>query len=259
MCIINFHIQDHPIYKFILAANRDEFFKRPTQAASFWQDEPDLLAGRDLEAMGTWLGVTKTGKFAALTNYRDIQNEQAEKVSRGKLVTDFLTSSQDTKPFLEALHKNNEAYNGFNLLAGTIDELSHYSNYEGIGRKLPAGTHAVSNHLLNTPWPKVIKAKDALRNVVKQHTEINPDDLFDLLHDKTLADDAALPDTGVAYELEKQLSSVFIEMPDYGTRSSTVILVTHDNDLTFIERTFSNGNFTSEQNYTFKIKNPSHA
>lgn len=250
-------MQDHSTYKLIIAANRDEFLERPTKVAGFWEDQPDLLAGRDLRAMGTWMGITKCGLFAALTNFRNPKLEMADKLSRGEIITDFLTNGDSADDFLDKLQLKRDQYNGFNLVAGTVDQLYYYSNQQNEIIPIQAGTYSVSNHLLNTAWPKVTLAKKLLNDYMKGNEHINPDDLFTILHNQDIASDENLPKTGVSLELERQLSSVFIDIPDYGTRSSTVILVSHRNEVTFIERTFYQGIETEEHTYNFTIAKPS--
>lgn len=258
ICIVNFHLQEHPKYKLIIAANRDEFLDRPTAPAYFWEDQADILAGRDLRAMGTWMGITRTGRFATLTNHRNPQLERPDKLSRGEIVTDFLTNEQATDEFLRELHEKNTQYNGFNLVVGTVDQLHYYSNQQHEIVPIVSGTHSISNHLLNTAWPKVTKAKLLLNEYVHNNEQINPDELFAILNNRDIVSDENLPKTGIPLDLERQLSSIFIEMPDYGTRSSTVILVSHQNEVTFIERTYRQGSEMLERKYNFKIKKPLH-
>lgn len=247
-------MQDHPTYKLIIAANRDEFLNRPTASASFWNDHPELLAGRDLRAMGTWMGITRTGRFATLTNYRNPVLEIPDKISRGEIITDFLTNEASTETFLNDLQLKSAQYNGFNLLAGTVDDLYYYSNQLNEITPILSGTHSVSNHLLNTAWPKVTKAKTLLNEYVQTNEQINLDKLFDILNNRDVASDENLPKTGVSIELERQLSSIFINIPDYGTRSSTIILVTHNNEVVFTERTYSSDIESSDKTFTFKIE-----
>lgn len=253
MCIITFHYQQHPRYKLIVAANRDEFYQRPTEAVHYWQDHPEVLAGRDLQAMGTWLGITKQGRFAALTNYRDPAEFHSQKRSRGAIVHNFLTGTMNAVDYLQVLEQEKDLYNGFNVVLGTVDELYYYSNKENIIRKIPPGTHSISNHLLNTPWPKVKRAKAMLANYVLQNEELEIANIFAQLEDRTLADDHELPDTGVGLALERQLSPIFIRTADYGTRSATVILVTHDNEVIFSERTYNAEKFKYARNYVLQI------
>src|SRR5690625_2784716 len=253
MCIISFHFQEHPYYKLIVAANRDEFYDRPTEEAHFWEDEPNILAGRDLKEMGTWLGMTKEGRFAALTNFRDSTSEKKNKVSRGEIVSSFLTSDQIAPDFLYELQTKKENYNGFNVLVGTADELYYYGNRQKDISKINPGTHSISNHLINSPWPKVNKARTMLREYVKSTERIDIEELFSQLNNQEIANDDLLPETGVSLTLERQLSPVFIQTDNYGTRSSTVILVTHDDEVTFIERTYNSGAFKKENKFNFTI------
>ena len=169
MCLINFHFQDHPIYRLIVAANRDEFYERPTAPAHFWEDKPHLLAGRDLSQRGTWLGISKNGRFAALTNYRDASEQKNNVRSRGEIVTDFLDSEVTAAEFLESLQQKRSEYAGFNVIVGTADELFYYSNIQNEVKKISPGTHGLSNHFLDTPWPKVVKGKTGVRKLVEQN------------------------------------------------------------------------------------------
>jgi uncharacterized protein with NRDE domain len=241
MCLINFHYDEHPAYKLIVATNRDEFYERPTAAADFWEDSPNILAGRDLLHMGTWLGVTKSGRFAALTNYRDPREVSVDKKSRGDIVSNFLAEDVAPQEFLEMLNKKKDDYAGFNILVGDSDSLFYYSNKQAEIMEVPAGTHGLSNQFLNTPWPKVVKGRTKLREYVVGHDLIDTDALFDIVTDTDIALDEQLPDTGVGLDLERQLSPLFIKTPAYGTRSSTAMLIGHDHSITFVERTFVNG------------------
>ncbi|CEG22145.1 hypothetical protein BN1080_01066 [Planococcus massiliensis] len=251
MCLINFSFQDHPRYKLVIAANRDEFYKRPTEKAHYWNDAPNLLAGRDLLQMGTWLGVTKTGRIAALTNFRDPSMPETGKLSRGAIVRNFLSTNASPEVFLGSLIA--EDYTGFNLIAGTADELFYYSNIDNRLSSIDQGVHGLSNHFLNTPWPKVVKGKKHLERYLSAHLELDLDQLFELLADAEQADETALPNTGVGLEFEKILSPMFIKTADYGTRSSTIVAVDMDNHLTFAERVYQNGHLKGEQVFNFKI------
>ncbi|MEI3605456.1 NRDE family protein [Pseudogracilibacillus sp. SE30717A] len=255
MCIISFHLNEHPHYKLIVAANRDEFYARPTKEAYFWEDHPQIVAGRDLKEMGTWLGMTKDGKFAALTNYRDPANEKEGKTSRGHIVTSYLTGNQSGPEFLEDLRKKKDVYNGFNILVGNMDTLYYYGNRQDDIIEVNPGTHSISNHLLNTSWPKVNQARNMLREYALEQSVIDPNILFSQLQNNEKAIDEELPNTGVGLQLERQLSPVFIKTDDYGTRCSTVILVTKENHVTFIERTYRQGTFLKENAFSFQIKN----
>ncbi|WP_085992875.1 NRDE family protein [Oceanobacillus senegalensis] len=253
MCLINFHFQSHPKYKLIIAANRDEFYKRPTAPASFWKDEPNILAGRDLMQMGTWFGVTRGGRFAALTNYRDPSLTENRKISRGEIVRYYLAENTSPKSFLNCLQKEKKQYAGFNIIVGNAEQLYHYNNILDEIQSISPGTHGLSNHTLDTPWPKVVKGKQKLEEYVNQHKEINPDALFKIISDSEKAPDDQLPDTGIGIEMERMLSPLFIQSPEYGTRSSTVLLIDQSNHVQFYERTFKNGEFLREKQFTFNM------
>lgn len=252
MCLINFSFRSHPRYKLVIAANRDEFYKRPTEKAHYWEDDPGILAGRDLMQMGTWLGVSKTGRIAALTNFRDPSMPEAGKLSRGAIVHNYLKSDKQTEPFLRALKP--EDYTGFNLIAGTADEIFYYNNTDQKPSPVDAGVHGLSNHFLDTPWPKVIKGKNYLDRYLSEHEELDFAQLFDLLADAEQAGETELPNTGVGLEFEKILSPIFIKTADYGTRSSTIVAVDMENNLTFAERVYQDGLLEVEQIFTFKIR-----
>lgn len=250
MCLINFQFHNDPRYKLVLAANRDEFYGRPTAPAHFWEDVPGLLAGRDLKEMGTWMGITRQGRFAALTNFRDPARETSGKLSRGEIVRNYLAGSEPPEEFLRNLEPS--AYNGFNILAGTPDELFYLNNVKEEVQAVSPGLHGVSNHFLDTPWPKVEKGKAGLRAVLEED-ELRVESLFQLMQDAESAEDITLPDTGVGVELERKLSPLFIRMPDYGTRASTVLTIDRHNQVTFIERIYEEGVFQTENRFAFSI------
>ena len=224
MCLILFAYRYHPRYQLVVAANRDEFFSRATAPMGFWQDNQDLLAGRDLEAGGTWLGVARKGRFAAITNFRDPAAVKADAPSRGGLVSGFLQSNQSSWDYLEKLALSADAYNGFNLLVWDNQNLCYYSNENSLPRTLAPGIYGLSNHLLNTPWPKVNRGCSGLTELVSRSDDLSVDGLLRLLEDRTRPRDAELPRTGVSLEWERALSPIFIATPTYGTRSSTVAL-----------------------------------
>ena len=235
MCLIFLSYKQNENYPFILLANRDEFYERPTQPAEFWEGT-DVLAGKDLEAGGTWLGVNKSGRMALLTNYRDLANLKPQAPSRGKLVADYLQNSFDPDKYLLALDRSAEFYNGYNIILGTFDDPWYYSNYQGRITRLGSGLYGLSNALLDTPWPKVQHGKSYLSNKLAEK-EIDKEALFDLMLNNTEAPDPQLPDTGVGLEKERALSPLFIEMENYGTRCTTLILVDQYGKVTFEERT----------------------
>jgi uncharacterized protein with NRDE domain len=247
MCLIFISLNDHPTYKLIVAANRDEFYGRKTAAADYWKDYPNIIAGRDLEANGTWMGVTTSGRISLLTNYRDPKNINPAAPSRGHLVSDFLQSNEPASQYIKNVEKVGKKYNGFNLLAGSFEELFYFSNYGHGIEQLKPGLHGLSNHLLDTPWPKVKRGKEKLKGILKEKT-IAPDALFEFLFDDHRALDAELPDTGVGLERERALSSMFIKSPGYGSRCSTVLLAERSGHVLFAERVYD------LQTFAFSLK-----
>jgi len=239
MCLIAFSYKTHPKYKLILAANRDEFYERPTRVAKFWVDEnqPNILAGKDLKAKGTWMGISKTGKWGALTNYRDPSNIRESAPTRGTLVLDFLKSGQTPEAYLENLKSNSEQFNGFNILVYEGNELLHYSNESDEITELKPGIHGVSNALLNTSWPKLHNAKNELDRITSSEN-FEKEELFSLLKNPERAPDNQLPSTGIPYEWEKAISSIFIKTDNYGTRCSTLLMIDYEGNAEFIERRY---------------------
>lgn len=252
MCLINLQFRDHPTYKLIIAANRDEFYSRPAASAHFWEDQPNILAGRDLTQMGTWLGVTKQGRIAALTNFRDPTNMEAATLSRGAVVKNFLAASTSPKDYLQSIDP--KQYAGFNLIIGDAEQLMYYNNIQNESYEIPPGTHGLSNHFLNTPWPKVSKGKERLASYMAHTSTVDLEEIFAILSDAEQAPDTSLPNTGVSLDLERMLSPIFIKTPEYGTRSATIVLITHDNTLIFAERNYENGQFKEDSLFNFKIK-----
>ncbi|WP_423409516.1 NRDE family protein [Heyndrickxia sp. MSNUG] len=250
MCLILFAYKVHPKYKLIVAANRDEAYGRPTAAAHFWEDRPDILAGRDLEKMGTWMGVTSAGRFAALTNYRNPSESTVGKRTRGELVADFLIVGGRVEEYLKNAASSRNDYPGYNLLAGDVHELFYYSNVGDSLKKIEPGVHGVSNHLLNTAWPKVEQGKEGLARIIADDHPDMVNELFSHLESSDPAPDHLLPSTGVPIEWERLLSPIFIKSEGYGTRSSTVILM-NDEEIFFKERVYTGGNRTDQE---FKIK-----
>ncbi|HOB45472.1 MAG TPA: NRDE family protein [Zoogloea sp.] len=221
MCLILVAWRAHPDYPLVVAANRDEFFARPAAEAGWWQDCPSVFAGRDLEAGGTWLGLGRDGRFAGLTNFRDPQRNRDGTPSRGALVADFLRGRESTAEALARLQFEGPRYNAFNLLVSDGDSLGIYESASGSARLLEPGLHALSNHLLDTPWPKVTAGKSRLARALRALPDDTP--LCELLRDDRPAPDAELPRTGVSLAWERMLSSAFIRAPGYGTRCSTVV------------------------------------
>lgn len=250
MCLITFAYKVSPEYPLILLANRDEFYDRPTKKAHYWQDkgQTEILAGRDLKAGGTWMGVGKNGKWAAVTNHRDIENIKKDAPTRGDLVPQFLTSNLSGKEYLAELKQDASKYNGFNLLVGDATGIFHYANISDKITELQPGIHGLSNALLNTPWPKLNRAKDNLENKV-QENDLSKEELFKILNDKTKAQESQLPDTGLSTAFEKEVSSIFIDTEGYGTRCSTLLLKDQKGKMKFVERRFNNGGVVGEDEF----------
>lgn len=253
MCLILLACDIHPEFRLVLAANRDEFYHRPAAPLSFWQDAPQVLAGRDLKAGGTWLGMSRTGKISAITNYRDPASILNDAPTRGALVTDYLAGDETAPSYLSRVQSKGDQYNGFNLLAGTSQDLYYYSNREGTFRRVAPGIHGLSNHLLDTPWPKIQKGTKALEEILGRTGELDVEAVFDMLLDRTSAAEKDLPSTGVSLEMEKMLSPLFIVSEGYGTRCSSVVLMERSGRCTFYERTFEALNQKPVDRGTVKI------
>lgn len=226
----------------MLAANRDEFYDRPCATANFWEDAPEVFGGRDLEAGGSWLAMTRTGRYAAVTNFRGNRRGSGAPTdvrSRGQLIAEFVRGTMEPANYLAEVARDAEQYRGFNLLVGTPSELHYFSNceFEARPRELTPGLYGLSNHLLDTPWPKVIEGKRALAAQLTNKSVVT-DELIAILGDRTLAPPAQLPNTGVGPELEHRLSAAFLSGDDYGTRCSTVILVNAAERIIFCEHSF---------------------
>lgn len=238
MCLILLAHEVHPAYPLVVAANRDEWFHRPTLAARFWPTAPRIVAGRDLMQGGTWLGVTTAGRFAALTNFRDPAAHRADAPSRGALVSDFLAGQASPADYLRHIAVDAARFNGFNLLAGVPGSLGYVSNRDGAQvRALPPGVYGLSNHLLDTDWRKVRRGKTRLREVLAAPAP-SFDELFDVLGDTSIASDDDLPATGVPLERERLLSPAHLRGGEYGTRCATVLVIGRDGRARFSERSF---------------------
>ncbi|MFL9813564.1 NRDE family protein [Stutzerimonas sp. VN223-3] len=234
MCLIVFAWRPTHALPLIVAANRDEFHARPSLPLGPWEDAPQIIAGRDLQAGGTWLGVGPEGRFAALTNIRD-PGAPTGSLSRGELPERFLRGQLTPEAYLTVLTGHLEHYSGFNLLVGDAHELWYLNSHTGVPEQLPPGVYGLSNAALNTPWPKLLRTRAALHECLDAPEAEN---LLQLLSDPQPAADAELPSTGVSHEVEKLLSSVFIASPDYGTRASTVLLRRADGSTSITERCF---------------------
>jgi uncharacterized protein with NRDE domain len=238
MCLILLAWHAHPEYPLVFAGNRDEAYSRPSAAAGFWADDPAIFGGRDLEMGGTWLGLTRTGRFAAVTNYRNGPAAGAAPRSRGELTAGFLRGTEEPRAYPEKVATRAAEYGGFTLIVGDLDHLFWISNRgSGIGEIAP-GVHGLSNHLLDTPWPKVRRGKQQVATLLKSEESQLVTGLFATLADRTVAPDSELPDTGVGLQRERELSPPFIAGERYGTRASTVLLVSRAGKVSCVERRF---------------------
>ncbi|MFT6057409.1 MAG: hypothetical protein ACJA2D_000963 [Pseudohongiellaceae bacterium] len=245
MCLILFAHQIHSNYRLVLAANRDEQFARPTQQASFWKDEnqsTEILAGRDLQAGGTWLGVSRSGRFAAVTNIRDPSQAEKKLKSRGELTLNFLKHNESAKDYAESLAEQFDQFAGYNLLIGDESALYYVNNFENIITPLEPGYYGLSNGVLNSAWPKITNGKIALEQLIESNAELTTDALINIMTSKVQASDAQLPDTGIPIELERTLSSMFIENSErqYGTLCSTALITDINGETRFSEQNYNN-------------------
>lgn len=253
MCLIALAWQRHPEFPLLIAANRDEFHVRPTRAADFWPDHPGLCAGRDVAAGGTWLGITRGGRFAAITNRRGHPAPPAAP-SRGLLTLDFLVRSEPPREYMNRLRASCEDYAGFNLLAGELDgDLYYLGNHGPRMERLEPGVYGLSNDMLDMPWPKLLGVREELSALLC--TDPEPGAILALLADRSVPPDHALPDTGVGLEQERRLGPRFICSPDYGTRTSACVRVHRDGWVEFTERSFdASGTAQQTLEYRFDIQ-----
>ena len=252
MCLIVVAWQARADLPLAVAANRDEWRDRPAEPAHWWPDAPKLLAGRDLKARGTWMGLTTTGRFAAVTNFRDPADKRSTALSRGTLVTEFLLGSERAREFLARLRPRVGEYNGFNLILGDSSGLYYFGSREGVAREIEPGIHGLSNHVLDEPWPKVTRGREAMATAL-QAVDPAPA-LFEMLSDTRGVADAELPDTGVGIAWERRLAAPLITGPDYGTRASTVVTLTKEDEVVFEERTRdAEGAVTRAERHTFAL------
>ena len=235
----------------IVAGNRDEFHARPTRDAHWWPDHPDVLGGRDLQAAGTWLAVSRNGRFASVTNYRDADQPVTGLKSRGHLVTGFVNG--DASPLDYAASIDGERYAGFNLLVGDGDTLAYRCNRDGPARELAPGIYAVANATLDTPWPKVERSKNALGALLETN-RVNVTELLRLLDDRERARVGDVEAGGLPFDKAHALTAPFVVMPDYGTRCSTVVTRDSDGDVHFTEKRFDPaGRSTGQSDFRFRI------
>lgn len=237
MCLILFAYRSHPDYPLVLAANRDEYYRRPTQPLDFWQDKADILAGRDLEGMGTWLGINRNGRWSALTNFRGAAVPLAAPPSRGDLVRDYIAGMAPPADYLEHVRDVGSRYGGFNLVVGDSTDVFYYTNQAHDIHHFQPGIHGISTCLLGVEWPKITRGKAGMSHRISGGQEITTEPFFQLLQDATIPPEDDIPRTGMDRDWERTLSPLFIESDTYGTRSSSVILIEKTGKVTFAERT----------------------
>ena len=253
MCLILIaHRPEEPIPLLVLA-NRDEFYSRPSAAAEDWQEFPGLVAGRDLVSGGCWFGARGT-RWASVTNIREgARSQKKHSKSRGWLVREYLHGEMAPADFLASIETKAEAFAGFNLLLGDAGEVYYSSNRQAPARSLEPGIYGLSNHLLDTPWPKVVRSKEEFNRLLSKHT-FAKEEAFAILADTSKAADEDLPETGVPLEWERALSATFITMPTYGTRCSTLLMAGADGQTTFVERRYNDGpKDWQESKFTWKV------
>lgn len=253
MCLLLIGWKTHPRYRLVLAGNRDEFHDRPSAPLGWWQDDPRILGGRDLQAGGTWLGVARSGRFGIVTNFRDLQAPVEGAPSRGSLIPRFLTGATSPKEFLDDLRGAAPRYSGFNLLVGGPRALYYFSNRgESVPRSLAPGIYGISNHLLDTPWPKLKRTRERFAPLVAQ-TDLDTESLFAVLNDREPAPVDDLPSTGLPLEWERVVSAPFIVNERYGTRCSSVLAVERNGRTILQERRFdATGMQTGSSRFEFR-------
>jgi uncharacterized protein with NRDE domain len=236
MCLILFALQQHADFPLIVIANRDEYYARPTRSAHWWEDSREVFAGRDLEAGGTWMGVNRNGRFAAVTNVREPGISAPARLSRGKLTRDFLSDDETAEDFIEHIRPEANDYAGFNLIVGDSSNLFFYSNRQSEVIRISPGIHGVSNGRFNEDWPKLTSGKAAL----SAELEAGADDLglMQILTDNAIAADEHLPETGVGLDFERMLSSRFIRSPSYGTRACSLVKFNRQQKISFVEQNY---------------------
>ncbi len=249
MCLVVLAVGKSPDYPLVLAGNRDEFHARPTADAHWWQDRPDVLGGRDLEAGGSWLALHRSGRFATVTNYRDADSPPSGLTSRGQLVTDFIEGNTTPRDFVDSV--DGDAYAGFNLIVGDRDKLAYASNRGGGVRDLPAGLYGLSNALLDGPWHKVEHSKRGLASLIRGG-KLDDTALLELLEDKTRGPVDPAEAVRLGETTASAITAPFVVNPEYGTRCSTVVTLSRDSRWHFVERRFDRAGFaTGESVYDF--------
>jgi uncharacterized protein with NRDE domain len=255
MCLLIFAHQMAREYPLLVAANRDEFHARPTAVSDFWAAHPELLAGKDLQQGGTWMGVTRSGRFAAVTNFRDPSRTRVAPRSRGELPLTYLTGAQDPETFLCDVANRAQDYAGFNLLAGDRRSLWYFTNSDNLEPQcLPPGIYGLSNARLDTPWPKVVLGKTRLQALLKAGP-ISHSALATVVTDRRLADQRTLSGQGLDDSMETTLSAQFIVTAAYGTRSSTTVWTDAHDRASWQEQSFNErGALSGVQQREFSLR-----
>ena len=259
MCVVYLAYKQHKEIPLLILSNRDEFYNRPTEPAHYWSKNSKILGGQDIEAKGTWLACRQDGAWAIITNYRDPNWQVKMPRSRGLLVRDYIESYDKPENFLKYLKKDKYSYLGYNLLFGKLTDIYYYNNKEKESQKLEPALYGLSNHLLDTPWPKVLDGKRELENILKEEKFIkggtlDPAPFFSFLQNSELAEDNRLPQTGVSLEWERVLSSRFIRSKEYGTRTSTLIWLDLEQNLNFLELNYDReGQSLEEHAFSYKV------
>ena len=258
MCLLMIGWNAHPDYRLVIAGNRDEFHERPAAALAWWNDGPPLLAGRDLKASGTWLGLARDGRFGIVTNFRDFDPPRAGAPSRGELVPSYLRGDTSAPAYLARLERRAREYGGFNLLLGDGDSLAYFSNRgDDPPRSLPPGIYGLSNQWLDTPWPKLTRTRERFAALLRRDGALVSEELFALLADRTTAGDADLKHTGLPEDWERAVSAPFVVHERYGTRCSTVVLAGHDGRTAVFEWRFdAAGTQSGASRFGFAVDDP---
>ncbi|MDE0309974.1 MAG: NRDE family protein [Acidiferrobacterales bacterium] len=260
MCVIIVALGQSSRYPFIVAANRDEYYNRPAVAADYWPDLPQIIAGRDEQAGGTWLGLSRRGRFAAITNHHEPGRHNSRLQSRGKLVSGFLAADQSVVEYSQLLDDSGQDYNGYGLIFGDFSRLRYQTNRDRQIVDITEGVHGLSNHFLNTPWPRVEEGKRRLLKLSQSEDHIDAERIFDILLD---SDTAGMGQRHPEQDASTTIPAVdpsrlpiFIRTKDYGTRSSSVILVSREGMVTFHERTFepSSDRILCQRTFEYEIQ-----
>lgn len=255
MCLIVFSWNPDSDYPLVVLANRDEFHQRPTQAIHYWKDDPDILGGKDLQSGGSWLAFSNKARLAAVTNYREVPAPES-KLSRGKLVKDFVCGTTSSTEYLSQLSDSADLYSGFNLLVWDGKTLCYFSNRMNEIKTLATGIYGLCNHLLDTPWPKLVKAKRLFSDHLKYQTP-DHDQLIKIMNDNEQAAAHLLPNTGIGLENERQLSSCFIKGENYGTRNTSALILDSKGSFKWVEQNYaSHGVAETRQHFQVNLTSP---